>query len=106
MTAIGKFILALITNLSSKTFRFPVKCEKLNRIKSRLPKIFKICYFLDPKNGCAFFITDVFVTVLGQFDNGEYDKVGYINFESSKIAYFVARKIATTPKLYYTYLGF
>jgi len=51
-------------------------------------KIFKICYSLGPKNGCAFFITDVFVTVLCQFDNGEYDKVGYINFESSKIEGF------------------
>ena len=31
MTAIYKFILALITNLSSKTFHFRVICEKLNR---------------------------------------------------------------------------
>ena len=30
MTAIGKFILALITNISSKTFGFPVNYEKLN----------------------------------------------------------------------------
>ena len=69
-------------------------------------KSLKYATFRAQKNGCAFFITDVFVTVLGQFDNGEYDKVGYINFESSKIAYFVARKIATTPKSLYSYLGF
>ena len=31
MTAIYKFILALITNLSSKTFHFRVICQKLNR---------------------------------------------------------------------------
>jgi hypothetical protein len=42
MTAIGKFILALITNISSKTFGFPVKCEKLNPPMTRFHDIIKI----------------------------------------------------------------
>ena len=36
MTAIGKFILALITKLSSKTFRFPVNRENPFSHLSRL----------------------------------------------------------------------
>ena len=42
MTAIGKFILALITNISSKTFGFPVNYEKLNLPMTRFYDIVKM----------------------------------------------------------------
>ena len=42
MTAMGKFILALITNLSPKTFGFPVNYEKLNLPMMRFYDIVKM----------------------------------------------------------------
>jgi len=42
MTAIGKFILALITNINSKTFGFAVNYEKLNLPMMRFYDIVKM----------------------------------------------------------------